>query len=211
MPSSSRAILLDRLGIVRSASTSRLSRSMSAASVTFSPRIFAAVPGAGGSAGALLRSGASHGTLHIAYTSRPNGISQAIERLNDMMNHQPAFRALHRSTCRRVELPRSRERTVGCSRCRACSPPARRCPVSPPNVRSTSTHARRCNGESRLGWTVDRVEIAEAPTRPSPAPAGSPRAPQGPARWVRGADGGRGRRRRAAVQGRGQASTTSTT
>src|SRR5687767_273366 len=115
-------------------------------------------------------------------------MSQAIERLNDMMNHQPAFRAFPRSTCLRVEPslahPRGCERSterrlMGESTFRASllvlslvfTSLLTACAALPrqPTERALYIDARKAlNGESRLGWTVDRVEIAEAATQTEP-------------------------------------------
>jgi hypothetical protein len=77
-----------------------------------------------------------------------------------MMNHQPAFRALHRSTCRRIV------------RLLALSSLLTACATLPrqPTERALYVDARKAlNGESRLGWTVDRIEIAEAATQAEPS------------------------------------------
>jgi len=77
-----------------------------------------------------------------------------------MMNHQPAFRALHRSTCRRI------------ARLLALSSLLTGCVTLPhqPTERALYVDVRKAlNGESRLGWTVDRVEIADAVAQAEPS------------------------------------------
>lgn len=106
-----------------------------------------------------------------------------------MMNHQPAFRAFQQSTC----LPKAGRlggRSLGArslfhSLARGGAPTAGALGVSlllaslltacatlprQPTERALYIDARKAlNGESRLGWTVDRVEIAEAATQAEPS------------------------------------------
>jgi hypothetical protein len=92
-------------------------------------------------------------------------MSQAIERLNDMMNHQPAFRAFQRSTCLRVERRTVAGYLLLASLLTACAALPRQ-----PTERALYIDARKAlNGESRLGWTVDRVEVAEAANQAEPS------------------------------------------
>jgi hypothetical protein len=88
-------------------------------------------------------------------------MSQAIERLNDMMNHQTAFRAFLGSTCRR--LPEWLSMATLLAGCAAALP-------QQPTERALYIDARKAlHGESRLGWTVDRVELAEAAAQTEPS------------------------------------------
>jgi len=77
-----------------------------------------------------------------------------------MMNHQTAFRAFIQSTCLRLPVWLVLvAATAGC----AALP-------RQPTERALYIDARKAlHGESRLGWTVDRIELAEAAAQAEPS------------------------------------------
>src|SRR5262245_2683974 len=90
------------------------------------------------------------GTHTTANTSRPNGSIHAMARPKDM-SFQRAVGTILRSTFAAIAL----SILVALSAC-ATLPPTE-------TTRALYVDANKAlNGESRLGWTVDRVEIEDA-------------------------------------------------
>src|SRR5262245_22406804 len=94
------------------------------------------------------------GTQTTANTSRPNGSIHAMARPKDMFL-QRAARAIPRSTFAAIAL----------SARSACA-------ELPPAATSRALYVdaqKALNGESRLGWTVDRIELEQAAAEVEPS------------------------------------------